>query len=85
MRKDNVTFQFEYVIDGYPIFPCRFNADIPAVIFGQPICQSPEIAGKSGKPAPFVGSDALVASCRDASDDKRFVDIDAATDWVNNL
>jgi hypothetical protein len=73
------------VVDGYPVFPSGFNTDIFAVVFGQPICQSPEITGECGKPAPFVRCDAFAIGCRDTSDDKGFVDINATTDLIHNL
>jgi hypothetical protein len=84
MREDDLTYRFKYVVDGYPVFPSGFNTDVFAVIFDQPICQSSEIAGESGKPAPFVRCYAFAIGCRDTSDEKGFVDIDATADLVHN-
>jgi hypothetical protein len=85
MRQDDLTHWFKYVVDGYPIFSGGLDTDIPAVIFGKPIGQLPEVAGESGKPAPFVRSDAFAVGRRDTSDNKGLVDIYATADLIHNL
>jgi hypothetical protein len=85
MREDDFAGCFEDVVDGDPIFPCGFHTNIFAVVFRQPCRQPAKITGKRGKPALFVSRDAFAVGCRDTGDDEGLVDIDPATDGIDDL
>lgn len=84
MRENDFEGEFQNAVDGNPVLPNRFHADVVAVIFGKPDRASPPIAGEGRKPRAFVAVDALVIGRRDAGDQKGFVDIHPTADRVND-
>jgi hypothetical protein len=85
VHQDDIAYRLKHVIDRYPIFAGGLDTDIPAVVFRQALRQFPEIACKHGKPVSFIRSDAFAVGCRDTSDNKGFVNIDATADLIHNL
>ena len=74
VSKDNVTRQFEDVVDWNPIFTGRLHTNITAIVFRQPFGKQTQVVRESGKAAGFVRSNAVRIGSGDAGNNERVVD-----------
>ena len=79
----NVNGILQQVVDGNVVFAGALHADVKAVVINEPLLESQNGAVEGGKPLLSIGWNNAVRG-DERGDEKRFVDIDAAADWVDD-
>jgi hypothetical protein len=75
---------FKKIVDRNPVLACGFHADVEALVVCQPLPERQNGLVESGKPLLLVVG-GYPLGCDDCGDEKLFVDIDAATDRINDF
>ena len=79
----NINGILQKVKHGNPIFPGRFHADVPAVVIQQPRLERKDLAVECGE-SPLLVFGLYALRGDECCDEKSFVNVHAATNWIDN-
>ena len=84
-KQNNLSFLLQNVVNRNPVLSGRFHANILAVVTCKPCGAFSQIAGKGREPFADISGYSLIVCGSNTGNKKRFVNIYATADGINNF